>query len=245
MSSEPAVRVPAPSVPAPQAPPSGLPSYLSEDPRERRGMRLAVAAALACHLPLLLLPDLGGEVTAAPEVEEPPAIVLRTTRFRPPVEPPTPPERRPPREERAVRVPIPDPTPTEPEPLRELELPPIDPLPERVVVIPPPPEPPEPELAPAEVLRVGGVIARPRQLHAPRPVYTEAARRVRVQGTVILEVRLDEHGEVGEVSVLRGQPFGLTESAVAAVSRWRYEPARLGGRAVPVLMTVTVRFELS
>jgi periplasmic protein TonB len=239
MPSESAVRVPADHVA-----PSVLPPYLIEDPRERRGLRLAVAAALACHLPLLLLPDLGASATAAPEIEEPPAIVLRTTRFRPPVEPPTPPERRPPREERAVRVPIPDPTPTEPEPLRELELPPIDPLPERVIVFPAPPEPSEPEAAPAEVLRVGGVIARPRQLHAPRPGYTEAARRVRIQGPVILEVQLDEHGAVGEVSVLRGQPFGLTESAVAAVSRWRYEPARLGGRAVPVLMTVTINFEL-
>jgi protein TonB len=113
-----------------------------------------------------------------------------------------------------------------------------------VVIPPPPPAPPEPEAAPPEVLLVGGVIARPRQLHAPRPAYTEAARRARIQGAVILEVRLDEHGRVGEVSVLRSQPLGLTESAVAAVSRWRYEPARLGGRAVPVLMTVTINFEL-
>lgn len=245
MPRPPAARVPKDHAAPSSASPSALPPYLVEDPRERRGLRLALVAAVACHLPLLLLPDLGGPAAAAPEVEEPEAIVLRTTRFRPPVVPPTPPERRPPREERAVRVPVPDPTPTEPEPLRELELPPIDPLPENVVVIPPPPAPPAPEAAPPEVLRVGGVIARPRQLHAPRPAYTEAARRARIEGTVILEVCLDEHGRVGEVSVLRGQPFGLTESAVAAVSRWRYEPARLGGRAVPVRMTVSVHFELS
>lgn len=241
MSSEPAVRVESP-VP----PPSALPPYLVEDPGERRRLRIAVLVALACHLPLLLLPKLGGEAIAAPEVEEPSVVVVQTPRFRPLVEPPTPAEP-PPREERAVKVPIPAPRPAEPESVRDLELPPpVDPLPEHVVVLPPaPPAPPEPEVAPPEVLRVGGSIARPRQLHAPHPAYPELARRTGVHGTVILEVRLDERGRVSEVTVLRGQRFGLTESAVAAVSRWRYEPARLDGRAVPVLMTVTINFELS
>lgn len=228
----------------PAVPEPAVPSYLVDDPREGRRLRLAVVAALACHLPLLLLPQLGGEVIASPEVEEPPAIVLTTPRFRPPEPPPTPPETPPVREERAVVVPVPDPTPAEPEPVRELELPPLpEPLPANVMVAIPEP-PPAAEPAPPEVLRVGGKIARPRQIEAPRPAYTEAARRARIQGAVILEVRLDETGHVADVEVLRGQPFGLTESAVAAVSRWRYEPARLGDRAVPVLMTVTVNFEL-
>ncbi|HEX6202512.1 MAG TPA: energy transducer TonB [Thermoanaerobaculia bacterium] len=235
-----------PAAPDTAAPDTAVPSYLIDDPREGRRLRLAVAAALACHLPLLLLPELGGEVTAAPEVEEPPVIVLQSPRFRPPEPPPEPPERPPVVEERPVVVPVPDPTPIEPEPIREIELPPpVEPLPVDVVFLPPPPPEPAPAAAPPEVLRVGGRIARPRQLFAPRPSYTEAARRARIEGTVILEVRLDAAGRVDDVTVLRGQPFGLTESAVAAVSRWRYEPARLGGRAVPVLMTVTVHFELS
>lgn len=224
---------------------AAVPSYLIDDPREGRRLRLAVAAALACHLPLLLLPDLGGEATAAPEVVEPPVVVVRDLRFRPPEPPPEPLERPPVQEERPLVVPVPDPAPVEPEPIREIELPPpVEPLPVEVILVPPPP-PPAPEAAPSEVLRVGGRIARPRQLFAPRPSYTEVARRARIQGTVILEVQLDEEGRVDDVTVLRSLPFGLTESAVAAVSRWRYEPARLGGRAVPVLMTVTVRFELS
>lgn len=246
MPSESVVRVPSPAAPSPAVPASALPPYLVEDPGERRRLRIAVVVALACHLPLLLLPELGGEVIAAPAVDEPAVVVVRTPRFRPPVEPPTPLDR-PPREERAVLVPIPDPTPAELELVRELELPPpVEAPPEHFVVLPPaPPAPPEPEVAPPEVLRVGSRIARPRQLHAPHPVYPELAQRAGVQGTVILEVQLDERGRVSEVTVLRGQRFGLTEAAVAAVSRWRYEPAHLGGRAVPVLMTVTINFELS
>lgn len=251
MPSEPAVSAPSsrrsspPVLPAAVVP-AALPPYLVEDPGERRRLRIAVVVALACHLPLLLLPELGGELIAAPEVAEPPVVVVRTPRFRPPVEPPTPVEP-PPREERVVEVPVPDPTPAELEPVRESELPPpVDRVPEHVVVLPPaPPAPPEPEMALPEVLRVGGEIGRPRQLHAPHPVYPELARRAGVEGTVVLEVRLDERGRVSEVTVLRGQRFGLTESAVDAVSRWRYEPARLGDRAVAVVMTVTVNFELS
>lgn len=227
----------------PAVPESVVPSYLVEDPRDRRRLRLAVVAALACHLSLLLLPKLGGEVAAA-AVVEPPVRIVPAVRFRPPAEPPTPAEPAPVSEERALRVPVPQPTAVEPEPLRELELPPL-PEPVALDVVFVPPAPPEPEVGPPALRRVGGEIGRPRQLYAPYPVYTEAARRARLQGTVILEVRLDEAGRVADVTVLRGQPLGLTESAVEAVSRWRYEPARLAGRAVPVLMTVTVHFELS
>lgn len=222
----------------------GVPPYLGEDPRDRRRLRVAVLAALACHLPLLLLPRLGGETTAAVLAEPSVVALQRTPRFRPPEPPPTRPEPEPVREEPAVVVPIPDPTPAEAEPVRELELPaPVDRLPEILVSVPV--APPEPAAGPAEILRVGGEIARPRQLFAPHPVYTEVARRARLEGTVILEVLLDERGRVEEVTVLRGQRLGLTDTAIAAVSRWRYEPARRQGRAVPVLMTVTIHFELS
>lgn len=236
----------APAAPRPAVRPTdpGIPPYLADDPRDRRRLRVALAAAFAAHLPLLLLPELGSTVAATPE-EEPPVFVVHVARFRPPPPPPTaPPEPPAPRRERAVSVPVPDPTPAEPEPLREIELPPApEPLPPNVVFLAPDP-PPAPEPEPIADLRVGGAIARPERLFAPHPSYTEAARRARIEGTLILEVRLDDTGAVAGVEVLRGLPFGLTESAVEAVSRWRYEPARLNGEPVPVLMTVTVHFEL-
>lgn len=44
--------------------------------------------------------------------------------------------------------------------------------------------------------------------------------------------------------VLRGIPL-LDEAAVEAVRQWVYEPTRLNGVPVPVLMTVTVNFRLN
>jgi TonB family protein len=92
---------------------------------------------------------------------------------------------------------------------------------------------------------VGGRIAPPRPLEQPPPRYSEAARRARIQGPVVLALILGEDGRVASLEVVRGLPFGLSEAAAEAVARWRYEPATLGGRPVKVRMTVTVNFELS
>ncbi|MCE2559594.1 MAG: energy transducer TonB [Acidobacteria bacterium] len=79
---------------------------------------------------------------------------------------------------------------------------------------------------------------------APRPNYTEEARRARVQGVVILQAVVDAVGNVGYVKVLKGLPEGLTESAVQVVEQWRYEPATLNGEPVPVYINLTVNFSL-
>ncbi len=71
------------------------------------------------------------------------------------------------------------------------------------------------------------------------PVYPESARRAGVEGTVVLDALISERGRVEDVQVLRGLPMGLSESAVEAVRRWQYKPAR--GRAGPVAAHKTVR----
>jgi protein TonB len=60
---------------------------------------------------------------------------------------------------------------------------------------------------------------------------------------VILEAIIDEGGAVKSVNVLRSIPL-LDAAALEAVRQWRFTPARLNGEAVPVVMTVTVRFTL-
>jgi protein TonB len=75
------------------------------------------------------------------------------------------------------------------------------------------------------------------------PEYPEIARRARIDGTVILEAVLDVTGRVDRVRVLRSVPL-LDDSAVKAVSQWRYTPTELNGVPVPVLMTITVQFSL-
>lgn len=71
---------------------------------------------------------------------------------------------------------------------------------------------------------------------------TEIARRVGLQGTVILEVVVDSEGCVRNPRVLKGLPFGLNEAAVAAVRSWAFEPARFQGRPVAVYYVIPVSF---
>jgi protein TonB len=103
-----------------------------------------------------------------------------------------------------------------------------------------------PEAPPAPVLkpvRVGGRVQEPRKLKSVPPVYPEAAREARIEGVVILEALISPQGRVTDVNVLRGVPL-LEEAAVDAVKRWVYSPTLMDGIPVPVLMTVTVRFDL-
>jgi protein TonB len=65
-----------------------------------------------------------------------------------------------------------------------------------------------------------------------------------VEGVVILEAVLDENGNVKSVRVLTSKPL-LDDAAIRAVRQWRYTPTLLNGIPVPVLMTITVNFQLS
>jgi protein TonB len=75
------------------------------------------------------------------------------------------------------------------------------------------------------------------------PEYPELAKRARVQGIVLLQVVVDEQGNVTEVNIIRGHPL-LNQAAVDAVSQWKYSPTLLNGEPVPVIATVTVNFVL-
>jgi len=103
---------------------------------------------------------------------------------------------------------------------------------------PPPPPPPAPEPR-----RPGGNVREPKKVFDVAPVYPTIAINARKEGTVILEVVIDESGVVSRTRVLRSEPL-LDEAALAAVKRWRYTPTLLNNVPIPILMTVTVRFTL-
>ena len=103
------------------------------------------------------------------------------------------------------------------------------------------PPPPPPEKVP---MRLHAGIEAPRKIVDAAPVYPQLALATQVQGIVILEVVIDEHGDVGSARVLRSMTL-LDQAALDAVRRWKFTPARLNGEAIPVVMTVTVNFTLN
>jgi protein TonB len=88
---------------------------------------------------------------------------------------------------------------------------------------------------------IGGELDPPRKTRHVVPAYPELARRTGVGGSVVVECVIDVDGQVSQARVLRGHPL-LDGAALEAVRQWRYEPTRLNGVPVPVLLTVTVSF---
>ena len=98
--------------------------------------------------------------------------------------------------------------------------------------------------APVAPIRVGGDIKAPRKIKDVAPEYPGLAVRARVSGVVILEAVIGADGKVKDAKVLKGIPM-LDEAALKAVRQWAYTPTLLGGVPVPVVMSVTVTFDLS
>jgi protein TonB len=107
-----------------------------------------------------------------------------------------------------------------------------------------PDAPPAPVVTtPTTPVRLHSGIRAPDKVVNVAPAYPELARKVRLEGLVILEAVIDVLGNVTSTRVLRGHPL-LDQAALDAVQQWRFKPATLNGEAIPVVMTVTVQFKL-
>jgi TonB family protein len=82
-------------------------------------------------------------------------------------------------------------------------------------------------------------------LFKPRPAYTEDARRLQIEGEVLLEMLFVASGEARVERIVRGLGHGLDESAVAAARGIRFHPARRDGMPVDFQATVHIVFELA
>ncbi len=87
-------------------------------------------------------------------------------------------------------------------------------------------------------------VSPPKVLHRVDARYTREARANGIQGTVLIEVAVDETGKPENVSVLSPIGFGLDSRAMDAVRQWTFRPALKEGRAVRGVTTVEVRFRI-
>ena len=220
----------------------GMPFFLLEQRESKRPMQIGLAIAVAFHLALFVI--------SFPEFEPEPRrvgserahYVVQQVRFELP--PPQQQKQKPKAREKKKIIPVPDTTPDEPEPLvlDEIEVPETDQFYDLDAVVGIPKGPPDGR---SGAMALRGGIAPPVKIYSPQPLYTEDARRAGVQGVVILEAVVDADGTVRNVKVLKGLPMGLGQSAVDAVLTWRYEPAKLEGKSVPVYFTFTISFSLT
>ena len=94
-------------------------------------------------------------------------------------------------------------------------------------------EPVAAKLVPAEILS------------KPTPVYTEEARKLHIEGEVLLEVVFESSGRLRIVRVLRGLGYGLDEAATRAAEQIRFKPALRDGQPADSNAVLHIVFQLA
>tara|TARA_Y100001970_G_scaffold217852_1_gene266962 strand:- start:3519 stop:4190 length:672 start_codon:yes stop_codon:yes gene_type:complete len=85
----------------------------------------------------------------------------------------------------------------------------------------------------------------PRPITPIRPVYPDIAQEAGIEGQVLVQCFIDEKGKVKETIVVKGIPnTGLNESAVEALRKTRFRPAKQRERPVGVWITIPINFKL-
>lgn len=89
-------------------------------------------------------------------------------------------------------------------------------------------------------------LVQPTVIRMVIPKYTADAMRAKIQGTVEVEAVIGTDGRVMRARVVRSldQQFGLDENAVEATKAAVFEPGRLNGQPVPVVVRLTQEFRL-
>lgn len=113
--------------------------------------------------------------------------------------------------------------------------------PRQIVTIPDEPPPPQQPAVP-KILKVSRVL-NSQALSLPPPSYPPLARQTRIQGTVIVQVLIDEEGKVISAKATSGHAL-LVPAAQTAALRARFSPTVLGDQKVKVQGVITYNFLL-
>ena len=102
-------------------------------------------------------------------------------------------------------------------------------------------DPPPPEAPPKPKTVIKSRVLNSEALSLPKPIYPMIARQARVQGTVTVQILIDETGRVISAKTVSGHPLLLGESQRAALQA-RFSPTFVGDQAVKVSGIITYNF---
>jgi periplasmic protein TonB len=116
----------------------------------------------------------------------------------------------------------------------------VEPPPPAVVPTPAPAPTPKQEKGP---IRLPSTLISSKAIDKPAPPYPAIAKAAGVQGTVAVQIVIDEQGRVISAKAASGHPL-LLNAAVQAAYRASFTPTVLGGQAVKVTGSITYNFVL-
>jgi len=111
--------------------------------------------------------------------------------------------------------------------------------PPRVRVEEKPPEPVPPK--PPTTQRVPSIVLSSKAISLPQPVYPTIAKQTHTQGSVNVQILVDEQGKVISAQTVSGHPF-LIVAAKEAALRARFTPTILYGVPVKIQGVITYNF---
>jgi len=106
---------------------------------------------------------------------------------------------------------------------------------------PPPPPPPAPKPQQPTIIKVSSVVLQGKGVYLPKPNYPAIARPIRLQGSVNVQVLIDENGKVISAKAVSGHPILIPEAQRAAMQS-RFTPTTLGGQPVKVSGVIVYNF---
>ena len=112
---------------------------------------------------------------------------------------------------------------------------------------PAPPAPPAPAPAPVVTAPSKTEVSIPASYSASnqKPIYPNMSKRLGEQGTVVLRVLVKADGSAGEVEVKSSSSYPrLDQAAVEAVKTWRFNSAKIDGKAIDEWYQVPIPFKL-
>jgi protein TonB len=101
---------------------------------------------------------------------------------------------------------------------------------------PPPAATPTPPRAP-----ISGGVLNGKAINLPKPAYPPIARAAHASGTVVVQVLIDENGNVVSAHAVSGHPL-LQAVAVSAARQARFSPTKLSGQPVKVTGVIQYNF---
>jgi TonB family protein len=104
---------------------------------------------------------------------------------------------------------------------------------------------PAPAAAPQRERPVSALDSEVEILSKPKPVYTEEARRLRIEGDVVVRVTFGASGRLTVLGVVEGLGHGLDEAAIDAAKKIEFTPARRDGQPVDHTANLRVVFRLA
>ena len=98
-------------------------------------------------------------------------------------------------------------------------------------------------LTPARLVELPSDAAEASVIHRVEPEYPESALARKVQGKVVLKIRIQPDGTVDDVQLVSGDPL-LAQAAINAVMQWKFKSETSNGELAETQTQVTLNFRL-